>query len=171
MLTPHLVYLSKMEESERTLTKIEFPVSDLIAETAQQFNAIAQAQKKEYRTQIEPNVTMCGAPDAIRQLISILLDNAMKYSPNGGIVTLDVISRKKDLIISVFNTTVSPVSSENLSHLFDRFYRTDVSRNSETGGHGIGLSIAQAITTAHSGKITAETVNGSDFRITVTMPL
>lgn len=170
-LTGDLVYLSKMEESERTLTKIEFPVSDLIAETAQQFNAISQAQKKEYRTQIEPNVTMCGAPDAIRQLISILLDNAMKYSPNGGIVTLDVISRKKDLIISVFNTTVSPVSSENLSHLFDRFYRTDVSRNSETGGHGIGLSIAQAITTAHSGKITAETVNGSDFRITVTMPL
>lgn len=170
-LTGDLVYLSKMEESERTLTKIEFQVSDLIAETAQQFNAIALAQKKEYRTQIEPNVTMCGAPDAIRQLISILLDNAMKYSPNGGIVTLDVISRKKDLIISVFNTTVSPVSSENLSHLFDRFYRTDVSRNSETGGHGIGLSIAQAITTAHSGKITAETVNGSDFRITVTIPL
>ena len=170
-LTGDLVYLSKMEESERTLTKIEFPVSDLIAETAQQFNAIAQAQKKEYRTQIEPNVTMCGAPDAIRQLISILLDNAMKYSPNGGIVTLDVVSRKKDLIISVFNTTVSSVSNENLSHLFDRFYRTDASRNSETGGHGIGLSIAQAITSAHGGKITAETVNGSDFRITVSMPL
>ena len=160
-----------MEESENTLTKIEFPISDLIAETAQQFNALAQSQKKEYRVQIEPNVTMCGAPDAIRQLISILLDNAMKYSPDGGIVTLDVYTNKKMLLVSVFNTVVTPVSNENLSHLFDRFYRTDASRNSETGGHGIGLSIAQAITTAHNGKITAETVSGSDFRITVTMPL
>lgn len=170
-LTGNLVYLSKMEESESTIKKIEFPVSDLIAEAAQQFNVLAQAQNKEYHVQIEPNVTMYGAPDAIRQLINILLDNAMKYSPDGGIVALDVVARKKDLIISVVNTTTVPVSSENLSHLFDRFYRTDASRNSETGGHGIGLSIAQAIVSAHQGKIAAQTVNGSDFRITVTMPL
>ena len=171
ILTGDLVYLSKMEESESTIRKIAFPVSDLIAETAQSFGAVAQANHKEYRIRIEPGLTMCGAPDAIRHLITILLDNAMKYSPDGGIVTLDVVCRKKDLSISVFNTTVSPVSNENLSHLFDRFYRTDASRNSETGGHGIGLSIAQAITSAHGGKITAETVNGSDFRITVNMPL
>ena len=171
VLTGDLVYLSKMEESENTLKKIAFPVSDLIAEAAQQFGAVAQANHKEYRIGIEPGLTMCGAPDAIRHLTTILLDNAMKYSPDGGIVTLDVVSRKKDLTISVFNTTVSPVSNENLSHLFDRFYRTDASRNSETGGHGIGLSIAKAITDAHGGKITAETVNGSDFRITVSMPL
>lgn len=170
-LTGELVYLSKMEESENTLTKIEFPASDLIAETAQQFNALAQAQKKEYRVQVEPNVTMCGAPDAMRHLISILLDNAMKYSPDGGIVTLDVYTRKKMLLISAFNTTFVPISKESITHLFDRFYRTDASRNSETGGHGIGLSIARAITTAHNGKITAETQNGSDFRITVTIPL
>ncbi len=170
-LTGDLVYLSKMEESESTIKKIEFPVSDLLTETAQQFGAVAQASNKEYHIGIEPNLTMCGSPDAIRHLITILLDNAMKYSSDGGIVTLDVVSRKKDLIISVFNTTVSSVSNENLSRLFDRFYRTDASRNSETGGHGIGLSIAQAITSAHGGKITAETVNGSDFRITVNMPL
>ncbi len=170
-LTGDLVYLSKMEESENTLAKIEFPASDLIAETAQQFNAIAQAQRKEYRVQVEPNVTMCGAPDAIRQMINLLLDNAMKYSPDGGIVTLDVYTQKKLLFISVFNTTSVPIAKESITHLFDRFYRTDASRNSETGGHGIGLSIAQAITTAHNGKITAETQNGSDFRITVTMPL
>ena len=171
VLTGELVYLSKMEESESTIKKIAFPISDLISETAQQFGAVAQANNKEYRIGIERNLTMCGSPDAIRHLITILLDNAMKYSPDGGIVTLDVVSRKKDLMISVFNTTVFPVSNENLSHLFDRFYRTDVSRNSETGGHGIGLSIAQAITSAHGGKITAETVNGSDFRISVSMPL
>lgn len=170
-LTGDLVYLSKMEEAESTLTKVAFPVSDLIAETAQQFNALAQTQRKAYRVQVEPNLTMCGAPDAIRQLINILLDNAMKYSPDEGIVTLDVYTQKKMLFISVFNTTFVPISKESITHLFDRFYRTDASRNSETGGHGIGLSIAQAITTAHDGKITAETQGGSNFKITVTMPL
>ncbi len=171
VLTGDLVYLSKMEEAENSLVKIEFPVSDLVGETAGQFRSVAATQNKEFRVQVEPNLTMYGSPDAVRQLITILLDNAMKYSPNGGIVTFDMYSRKKMLFISVFNTAMMPVSNESLSHLFDRFYRTDASRNSETGGHAIGLSIAQAITSAHGGKITAETVNGSDFRITVSMPL
>lgn len=170
-LTGDLVYLSKMEESEETLAKIDFPVSDLIAETAQQFRAVAQAQSKEYRVTVEPELTMCGAPEAIRQLVSILLDNAMKYSPDGGIVTLDASAHRKTLTVSVFNTTASEVSEDELSRMFDRFYRTDSSRNSETGGHGIGLSIAQAITAAHSGRITAETQNGFDIRITAAMQL
>lgn len=170
-LTGDLVYLSKMEEAENSLVKIEFPVSDLANETAGQFRCVVAAQSKEFRVQVEPNLTMYGSPDAVRQLITILLDNAMKYSPSGGIVSFDMYSRKKMLFISVFNTVMTPVSNESLSRLFDRFYRTDDSRNSETGGHGIGLSIAQAITSAHQGKITAETVNGSDFKITVTMPL
>lgn len=170
-LTGDLVYLSKMEEAENSLVKIEFPVSDLVGETSGQFRCVAVSQSKEFCVQVEPGLTMCGSPDAVRQLITILLDNAMKYSPSGGIVTLDMYSRKKMLFISVFNTAMTPVSGESLSRLFDRFYRTDDSRNSETGGHGIGLSIAQAITSAHQGKITAQTVNGSDFKITVTMPL
>lgn len=170
-LTGDLIYLTKMEESEKTITKVEFPVSDLIAETAQQFHALAEIGNKEYSIHIIPNLTMYASPDAIRELTSILLDNAMKYSPDGGKVTLDLSVRKKMLIITVFNTTETMLSNENLSHIFERFYRTDASRNSETGGHGIGLSIAQAITYAHNGKISAETLSGLDLTITVTIPL
>lgn len=170
-MTNNLVYLSKMEEGENTLKKIEFPVSELISDVAQEFGAIAQAQKKNFTVNVEQNISMCGSPDDIRQLICILLDNAMKYSPEGGEVKLDVNAVKKGIIISVFNTTLTEVSRDNISHLFDRFYRTDASRNSETGGHGIGLSIAQAITVAHNGKIAAETRDGSDFIINVTLPL
>ncbi len=170
-LTGDLVYLSKMEEADNSLAKIDFPVSDLANETAGQFRSVAAAQNKDFHIQIEPGLTVNGSPDAIQHLISILLDNAMKYSPSGGTVTFDMYSRKKTLFITAFNTVTTPVSNENLSRIFDRFYRTDDSRNSETGGHGIGLSIAQAITSAHQGKITVQTVNGSDFKITVTMPL
>ena len=104
-------------------------------------------------------------------LVSILLDNAIKYSPEGGTVAVEAYTRKRELVLSVYNTTVMPITQENLARLFDRFYRTDASRNSETGGHGIGLSIAHAITDAHNGKISADTQNGADLKITVTMPL
>lgn len=169
-LTNDLVYLSKMEE-QNSSGKAEFQVSDLVAETAQQFQSIAKSKDAVYRMNIDPDLNLRGEPDAIRQLISILLDNAMKYSPYGGVVTLDMHAHKKNLLITVFNTTTAPISNDNIARIFDRFYRTDASRNSETGGHGIGLSIAQAITSAHNGKITAETQNGLDFRITVSLPL
>ena len=78
--------------------------------------------------------------------------------------------QKRNIVLSVFNTTLEPMAQENLSRLFERVYRTDASRNSETGGHGIGLSIAKAITENHGGKITASTSGGSDFCITAVLP-
>lgn len=170
-LTGDLVYLSKMEEAEDKLKKIEFPLSELLAETAQQFRGLAQAQGKEYHVQVDPGMSMYGEPDAISHLTTILLDNAMKYSSDGGTVSFAAGTQKKTLHICVCNDVRTPLTNEELSRLFDRFYRADASRNSETGGYGIGLSIAQAIVSAHNGKIAAETQTGSDFTIHVTMPL
>ncbi len=169
-LTKDLVFLSKMEEPDRQLVKVDFPVSDLVSETAASFAAVAQAQKKEYQINVQPSLTMNGAPDEIRRLTSILIENAMKYSPEGGNVKVDLEMQKKNIVLSVFNTTMEPMAQQDLSRLFERFYRTDASRNSETGGHGIGLSIAKAITENHGGKITASTSGGSDFCITAVLP-
>ena len=169
-LTKDLVFLSKMEEPDRQLVKVDFPVSDLVSETAASFAAVAQAQKKEYQINAQPSLTMNGAPDEIRRLTSILIENAMKYSPEGGSVKVDLEMQKKNIVLSVFNTTMEPMAQQDLSRLFERFYRTDASRNSETGGHGIGLSIAKAITENHGGKITASTSGGSDFCITAVLP-
>lgn len=170
-LTNSLVYLSKMEETDKQLTQIDFSLSDIAEDMAQPFSALAQTQNKIYTIAIEPNVTMYGAQDAIRQLISILLENAMKYSPEGGAVAFALKRHKKYVSISVSNTTIEEMQQEQLSRLFDRFYRSDASRNSETGGYGLGLSIAKAIVNNHKGKISAETQNGHDFKITARLPL
>ena len=78
---------------------------------------------------------------------------------------------KKSAVISVINPTDGTIDEKDLPRVFDRFYRTDVSRNSQTGGHGIGLSVAKAIADAHGGGIAASTSDGHDFRVTVSLPL
>lgn len=169
-LTNHLVQLSKMEEAAHTLQKVELPFSDLVTETANEFRAPAAAKQLDFRMQIMPNVTVSGAPEALRQLISILLENAVKYAPEGGALTIELTAHRKAAALSIRNTAAEKMDEKDLPHVFDRFYRTDTSRNSQTGGHGIGLSIAKAITNAHDGSITASTTDGSDFCVTVTLP-
>lgn len=170
-LTNNLIMLSKMEEAEHTIKKIDFPMSDLVSETANSFSALAAANGIEFTSQIEPDITANGSPDAIRQLVSILLENAVKYSPEGGQVEIKLTAAKKTATLCVFNTTKEKTDEANLSYVFDRFYRADSSRNSETGGHGIGLSIAKAIVEAHGGTIAASTETGFDFCVNANLPV
>lgn len=109
-----------------------------------------------------------GDEKAIRQMISVLLENALKYSDEGGNISLKAEKRGRNIIIRVFNTAES-VETENLSLLFDRFYRSDVSRNSKTGGYGIGLSIAKAVMQAHKGKISVSSEDGRSFTVVVVL--
>ena len=85
-------------------------------------------------------------------------------------ISLELGRQGKNLHLSVYNTC--PVMErEHLAHLFDRFYRTDQSRNSQTGGYGLGLSIARSIVLAHKGKIRAESADGNSLVITVNLPV
>ncbi len=170
-LTENLVMLTRMEESETTLSKIDFPISDVVAETAHPFFNLACGQGKAFIYSIEPSLTLCGNEKAIEQLICVLLDNALKYSPTGGTITLTLGKKGRNIHLDVCNTTMSEVKPEQLKYVFDRFYRTDDSRNSETGGHGIGLSVAKAIAEAHSGDISAWTRDGQSFGITAVLPI
>lgn len=165
-LTNDLIYLSRMEEENTKLQMIDFPFSDVAMEIAQSFQNLAKVQGKVFEVKIDPMLNLCGDENAIRQLLSIFLDNAVKYSGDRGKIYLDIRKKGKNLKISVYNTAQS-ITKENIEHLFDRFYRTDASRNSETGGYGIGLSIAKAVVAAHKGKITASSMDGKSLLITV----
>lgn len=167
-LTNNLVYLAKLDEKENAIEKVELPFSDIMSETVSSFRAIAQAQNKELVCNIQPLLSIKGNHTALQQLVTILADNALKYSPENSSIEIALKKRNRNIELTVSNTSVSPVKKENLPHIFDRFYRTDSSRNSETGGHGIGLSVAQKIVEVHNGKISAATTEGSDFIITCT---
>ena len=170
-LTNDLVLLARMEEAGKTMPMIDFPLSDVVSETAASFQALAQTQDKQFSCTVAPMLSLNGNEKAIQQLVTILLDNALKYSPAGGSVSLKLERQNKSLRMTVCNTTEEPLSQEDLSQLFERFYRADPSRNSETGGYGIGLSVAKAIVDTHGGKIQASISDDNALRMTVSFPI
>lgn len=165
-LTNDLIYLSRMEEKPGHIQMTDFPISEIAIETAESFQSIAKMQNKKFTYEIQPMAGYRGVPEEIRRLFSILLDNAMKYSDEQGAIFFQLKQRGKSICIIVFNT-VDFIETEQLQYLFDRFYRTDVSRNSQARGYGIGLSIARAIVLAHKGKITVSSENGRTILFTV----
>ena len=170
-LTKDLIYLARMEEGEHTTPMIEFPLSEVVSETAASFQALARTRSRQFTAQIEPMLSYYGNEENIRKLISILLDNAVKYSDEKGSIQLTLDKKNKSIQLVVTNTTKEPLDKEQLTHLFDRFYRMDASRNSETGGYGIGLSIAQAVVQMHKGKIAVMAVDDHTIRFTCTLPV
>lgn len=168
-LTGDLIFLSRMEEEQVVLQRIEFPFSDLVEERAQSFQALARSQNKTFEFRVQPMVALVGDEKSLGQLVDILLDNALKYSPAGGQVALGLEKSGRNVVLTVENTAEN-LSKEDLPRMFDRFYRGDKSRSSETGGYGIGLSIAKAVTEAHKGKISAVKVGEDRIKITVSLP-
>ena len=169
-LTNDLVYLSRMEETAGKLPMVDFPLSEVVSDTAESFVTLATSQEKELICRIEPLLSLRGNDKAIARLVSILLDNAIKYSPKGSQIELNLQKQGRRVLLWVGNRSNTPITAENLRHVFDRFYRTDASRNSETGGHGIGLSMAQAIVNEHGGKIGASSPDGESFVVTASFP-
>lgn len=169
-LTTDLVHLARMEETDRKLQMAEFPISDTTEEVLASFKKVILAQNKSLSTEITPMLTLKGDSKSYGRLVNILMDNAVKYSPKGGSLSVSLTKHGRGVLLTVENETVNQVDSKNFEHIFDRFYRFDSSRNSETGGHGIGLSLAQAIVTAHGGKITPFSGKENSFGMNVYLP-
>lgn len=170
-LTEELVYLTRMEEVQKdSLNMKPFDFSTTVSDVASSFDARAKVTGKFYEYHVSEGIMLRGNQSSIQKLTSILLDNAFKYSTDEGNIRMDAVIRGKNLFLTVRND-VDSMDPESIPHLFDRFYRADDSRNSESGGHGIGLSIAQAVVHAHGGKIGAYSDDGSSLRITATIPL
>lgn len=158
-LTNELVYLSKMDENNTTIDMSSFNLSNLLNEEINSFSVIAASTNKILNSNVEENVTYNGNSKQITRLISILLDNAFKYTNDKGQIDIS-LSKKKNTINLIVSNTTNGIPKGDLSRLFDRFYRLDDSRNSETGGHGLGLSIAKLIVDNHKGKINAYSEDG-----------
>ena len=169
-MTNAMIFLSRMEEGLKNENAVKFSLSDMAEDMISTFQALAKVNEKVLTANIATMIFMKGDEKAIRSLLTILLDNAIKYSDEKGKISLSLEKQKNHICLTVFNSA-DHIYKEQLSHLFDRFYRTDASRNSQTGGYGLGLSIAAATVAAHKGKIIAETKDEKSLKITVTFPI
>ncbi len=157
-MTNKLVFLSRAEEETATVMT-DFCLSEAAEDAVRPYFAIAKSQGRELSSEIAQNITLKGDISMIKELITLLLDNAVKYSADGSEICFALSQSGKSKKITVSNA-VDTLPQGDLSLLFERFYRPDGSRNSEVGGHGIGLSVAKAITEMHHGKISVSPAEG-----------
>lgn len=151
-LVNQLVVLARMDEDRTNPEMQSFSLSDITMDVVSEFQMLAQDRGKSMAAQIDPKVDYVGDETAVRRVVSILLDNAVKYCDDGGSIGLR-LEKKKHPVLYVENT-YADVGGTELDRLFDRFYRADKARTF-TGGFGVGLSIAKAIVTQHRGEINA----------------
>ncbi len=176
-LVTDMLELSKLDAAEEAKAEPVFETVDLsgVAEgQALMFESVAFERQVSLESDVEEGIVVQGQTSQLNRLCGILLDNACKYTPQGGAITLCLKkdAAAKHAILSVTNTG-EPISPEDLEHLFDRFYRADAARTQggEVGGHGLGLAIAHAIVTAHKGTLTATSTAEEGTCFTVTLPV
>ena len=154
-LVNDLVTLARLDEEKPPARFARFDISGVVTETAESFRDFAAVRGHALEADAAPGLSCCGDEYAIRQLVSVLLDNAVKYADEGSVIHLALEKSKKGPVLIVSNPCAGLDTAE-LDRLFDRFYRPDRSRSKQTGGFGVGLSIARGIVEAHKGTIRAE---------------
>lgn len=152
-LTQNLLTLARADEGQAPMNKAVFSLGELAEETARPFREPAELKSVTLSTEITPKIDIRANRPQIGQLISILLDNAVKYTPAGGAITLCVKKEGVKTVLQVKNTVSD--TSVPPERLFDRFYRADEARTQKSGGYGIGLSAARAIAQSHKGSLSA----------------
>lgn len=175
-LVRDLLDLAKLDASERKPELTEINLSRAVSAAALSFESLAFETQKTYQMQIEENLFGRGNEQAVRQLVTILLDNAFKYSGHNGVVTIRLHAKGKNSerarsetqkkILTVRNTG-SGIAPEDQKHIFERFYRSDDSRSRQSGGYGLGLSIAASIARTHKARISVQSDGHSYTQITV----
>lgn len=154
-LMKQLLALARMEEGTAPIVMTELDMSKLTREVADTFAESAKLKQIELQTTIAADIRLHANREALTQLLTILLDNAVKYSVEGAPICLTLAKHGKTTLLCCENTCEKLPDVEP-DRLFDRFYRSDAARTQKRGGYGIGLSVARAIVQNHKGKITAE---------------
>ena len=167
-LVEEMLTLARADNAAPTAVMAEVSLSDLATDCALAFEPVAFEAGKPLESDIAPDVTVTGDGDKLRQLVGVLLDNAIKYGRAGGTITLTLRRTDRQARLTVSNPG-DPIPPEQLGRLFERFYRADASRG-EQSGFGLGLPIAAAIASEHKGTLKAESDQVST-RFLFTMPL
>ncbi|WP_419152356.1 sensor histidine kinase [Aeribacillus alveayuensis] len=164
-----LLLLARSDADAVQLNKQWFELEPIINELIRKCLPWAEQKNIEFLTNIQEGITMYGDKERITQLLLILLDNAVKYNVENGLIRI-MISRESQNIKIEINDTGIGIPKEHLHHIFERFYRVSKARSRQLEGNGIGLSIAQWIVDTHGGTISVQSEEGKGSCFIVTLP-
>ncbi len=170
-LVSDLLALSRVETEDAELEHVRFDLAPLLREVAGGFEPEVLGRSLAFRVEIpETPYPVVGDREALRQAVGNLLDNAFKYTPDEGTVTLRLRRAGDAAVLEVEDTGIG-IGPEHLDRIFERFYRVDKARSRALGGTGLGLSIVKHIVKAHAGKVSVTSTPGEGSTFTVTLPL
>lgn len=167
-LIGYLVSLTRLDEEEKVLIKTKFNLNHLVTGVIDEFSDLATKNNKNIVYNSKRMIMYNGNEQMIKQLMVILIDNAIKYAKENTDINIFLGIERKKIVFKISNEADN-LEIKKYDKLFERFYREDSSRNSKTGGYGIGLSIAREIVNKHKGKIMAESLDGKTMVFTVTL--
>ncbi len=165
-----LLAISRLDAGEARMERARINFAELAVGTAEQMRLLAEDKSIALSCEANVRVEVEGDSARLKQVIVNLLDNAIKYTPEGGNVRLRISAVDSKAVLEVEDNGVG-IPDQALLHVFERFYRVDKARSRQMGGVGLGLAIVKSIVSAHDGEIAVESTegNGSSFRVTLPM--
>jgi two-component system, OmpR family, sensor histidine kinase CiaH len=167
-LVDSLLALARGQESAASDDALD--LGRLVSDSAQSMQPLAIHREVALNVETAPDLEVRGDPDQLRRLVVILVDNALRYTPAGGRVSVDAHRNDGTAVVAVSDTGIG-IDRDALQHVFERFYRADEARTRASGGAGLGLSIAEQLVTSHGGRISAASIPGRGSTFTIILPL
>jgi signal transduction histidine kinase len=170
-LVEKLMLLARADAGVESLLRVPVNISECLGNACKDGQVLAELKQLKFDTDIQAQKLFIeGDSQALHRLFLILIDNAVKYTPPGGSVTVALTQSNGSAVTEIRDSGVG-VSAEDQPHIFDRFYRADKARSREVGGVGLGLSIARWVAEAHRGTIEVQSTPGVGSVFRIRLPL
>lgn len=167
-LSNNLLSIARYQSNGQNLVFEDINIADVIEEAYKKILPLAKEKNISINIEVE-NQNITANKESLEQMMLIFLDNAVKYTPKSGKVNVASKTDKKHLVLEIADTGIG-IAEKDLPHIFDRFYRADVSRSKEHGGFGLGLSLTKRIIEIHKGTVSVKSTPGKGTSFTVKLP-
>ena len=165
-----LLTLVHIDSHKLKLRREMMVFADTVRESVSRLEPLAKKRKQTIKTEISDSCEMFADPGKLAQVCYNIIENASKYTPEGGSIRVTLRKAGRDAVLEIADTGVG-IPEADLPHVFDRFYRVDKARSRDTGGTGLGLSIVQQIVRLHAGSVTVASETGKGTTFTVQLPV
>ncbi len=165
-----LLTLVSMDSKTMRLNRSTFSLAQLVTDTAHRLALVAEKNHQELKLSLNDRCEMFADSAKLTQVVYNLMENALKYTQEGGTVRVRLIRSGRDAVLTISDNGPG-IPKEDQAHIFERFYRVDKARSRETGGTGLGLSIVHQMVLAHGGSVSVESEEGQGSTFTVELPI